>query len=804
MSELSNAAAKITAAAARSEVTTKFFDDVTTLGVDEYVTNTNNGLTVPSVQTQIKDLYDEDGNSLALYASQAEVARDESIAAKNEVLNLIASYEVETTEYLINTFDGSSLAVGDIVKTLGFYNTTSGTASWVKTSETGEASKSPIELVNGKLTDINGIVFDLVSDGCVNVLSFGGVNGTTSTVDSTGAFAAMAAHCLSTGDSWVANGDFYVENIDVYTSSSSDCVLYSSNNGESNAVVTVKPNPDNLSTIDVTDFNAGLPLKKGATIIPAFAGRSGEYIEVVATDLYIKRSSDSSSYRYEYHVKVVDDTGRIDPPLPYDWPETVSAAIINSELIGDKLSLTGVTTKTNVGIAGDRSSLIFVNRANTDVTCSVENNSGLTVLQLFKVETCGVNLINCTADRALVDSTNYGYNLTGCLHTLINCKQTECRRGLDGHYAYGITVIGGEYHNGIGAHFGFDYRVSQVEKIGTSSMNPNPLYFSGGDISIKDSSVTTYTGDIFNVRTDIAECIGDISIEGCDLTFDWTDLTGAPFAMIMFISPSTSAPDYGRDIVMPDNVNIRNNAIKVLGENHTGQVYKARFFSSGVSSNDFICNTTLNFDGNSYKDNGSVEYRYTINKLSYVSGDSIRINDGDKHVIGTVFFANVKADYVAPFIDFTHDQGEVSSMRGDYGWMRSASVYNTTFSVATSNTTYTEDSSWLTIGKSGDKYLRHTITNDSALKVELPENYTSVDITVSNLISSFGRFSIDGDDNNISMGDMYSGGIDIIDRVILNGTTGIDGEISVSTTGGYLYVENRKGSSGQFNIKFNM
>lgn len=161
MSELSDAAAKITEAAVRSEVTTEFFDSVTTLGVDEYVTNTNNGLTVPSVQTQINDLYNDNATEIAVAVEASETARDESVAAKDEVLNRTASYEVDTTTILINTFDSSTLSVGDVVKTIGYYEKgDSGSGRWVKVD-------------SGFITDSLGSQYKLDYSENINAKSLG-------------------------------------------------------------------------------------------------------------------------------------------------------------------------------------------------------------------------------------------------------------------------------------------------------------------------------------------------------------------------------------------------------------------------------------------------------------------------------------------------------------------------------------------------------------------------------------------------------------------------------------------------------
>jgi len=100
MSEITDAAAQLTLAAENANKTTDFFDDVTTLGDSETVTNPNNGITVPSVQKQIKDLYDSSETDLNLAVAASESARDESVEAKDETQALFDDFDNSVAESL--------------------------------------------------------------------------------------------------------------------------------------------------------------------------------------------------------------------------------------------------------------------------------------------------------------------------------------------------------------------------------------------------------------------------------------------------------------------------------------------------------------------------------------------------------------------------------------------------------------------------------------------------------------------------------------------------------------------------------
>jgi len=100
MSDITDAAAQLTLAAKNANNTTNFFDDVITLGDSETVTNPNNGITVPSVQKQIKDLYDGSETDLNLAVAASESARDESVEAKDETQALFDDFDNSVAESL--------------------------------------------------------------------------------------------------------------------------------------------------------------------------------------------------------------------------------------------------------------------------------------------------------------------------------------------------------------------------------------------------------------------------------------------------------------------------------------------------------------------------------------------------------------------------------------------------------------------------------------------------------------------------------------------------------------------------------
>jgi hypothetical protein len=102
------------------------------------------------------------------YASDAESARDEALTSISTV------YPLDTTEYLISSFDSSDKASGLIVDTQGFSSSGDGLgAKWVRESTTGTASQSPSDMEAMTLTDASGYVWSLVPEKELNAYQVG-------------------------------------------------------------------------------------------------------------------------------------------------------------------------------------------------------------------------------------------------------------------------------------------------------------------------------------------------------------------------------------------------------------------------------------------------------------------------------------------------------------------------------------------------------------------------------------------------------------------------------------------------------
>lgn len=91
-----------------------------------------------------------------------------------EVGTLVASHELESTEFLINTFDGSELLEGDAIKTLGYYSKGDGGGGlFLKVSGSDTPSQDMGYFSSNEITDTAGNKYEIQHLGVFNVKEWG-------------------------------------------------------------------------------------------------------------------------------------------------------------------------------------------------------------------------------------------------------------------------------------------------------------------------------------------------------------------------------------------------------------------------------------------------------------------------------------------------------------------------------------------------------------------------------------------------------------------------------------------------------
>lgn len=692
--------------------------------------------------------------------------------------------------------------INDIVETSGFLvGGDGGGASWKLTALTGTANRSPLQLNAPLFNDGNGSQWALITNGVIDPAKLGATKGTTSASDATAYFAILSAHCESTDDSWTASGSYWVESIDVYTSFVGDADFYSSNNGQSVGVVNIKPKSSDLSTGTLSDINSSLPLAKGQTNIPLMGSYSGKVVRVASPSTYLKRNESNSSYRYDITFIVLNSSGDIYPPIPHEI-SGISFTAFETEILRENIDVSGLSSYLNTGSLV-RNKIVFSNRSNTTISINAENKTSTQTSQIFEVKYCALNNIkNCVASGAKVATTNYAYNLSGCGHSLVDCFEYDCRRGFDGAYLNGVSIRGGSYPDGIGAHLGFNLKFIGLQYIGYSSQNGSPMHFTGGDIEVASSRIATVIGAMFSVRSDAPEIIGTINIHDNELIFDLSQYTGSgEFNFYSQTMPST-AYDGTRDLFMPDNINVLNNKILVNGDSHTAGIIPLALFTGGSAvSSVFLLETEVNFTGNSYKfENNLPIVKIVAGKTAQVGGSLLKINFND-HVKLDLFLGNVTNTTVAPFIEVNAPNISRGITQADYGWLKNSNIKFAKYQAASGTPAYQSDSRWKTITEDNTSVLQLVVLNDNVIELLVDSDYFSLEYWRANDISRSAKYIIDADGAG-QVGSVYeNGAVANAGNTVLTGTTGADGKISLSCDSSSVYIENRAGNGATLIVR---
>lgn len=126
----------------------------------------------------VEDFSESESNSVT--TPDGKVVRSVSGAneAIDEAINRVPANTVNSTSYLMTSFDGSNLSAGDTVSTLGFYSMGGqGGAKWKKTGNTIGPSQSPSDTGVGTLSDSVGNEFEYCvrADGWIQMADLGAI-----------------------------------------------------------------------------------------------------------------------------------------------------------------------------------------------------------------------------------------------------------------------------------------------------------------------------------------------------------------------------------------------------------------------------------------------------------------------------------------------------------------------------------------------------------------------------------------------------------------------------------------------------
>lgn len=335
--------------------------------------------------------------------------------------------------------------------------------------------------------------------------------------------------------------------------------------------ILVSPGAADLSYLSLAAVNAWTNCKRGATKIGGLTGMMGRVISVdTASELLIRRRGETSQLRMGQTVYVVTDDGVIASPLMADWnPASWTGQPARAEWVRDRISVRPriiLTKPTSAGAEG-RNPAVQCERSNTTVGGRVTRVAGDAVLQAFYVRACSrVTVEEYEAYDLISEAQNYGLNVDLSSHVVVNNGTgSNCRRNLDAHRSTDVTVFGGLYPDGIGAHWVNRMTIIGATVGGHQPTNPQAFQFAGGNITVIacDIHIRGAAHTMFNVREDFMEMAGNVTFTGCNVEFD---SSGTTDVTLFDLYGTSTIWDPGRTLRYPDSISMDgSNTVTVRG-----------------------------------------------------------------------------------------------------------------------------------------------------------------------------------------------------------------------------------------------
>jgi hypothetical protein len=643
----------------------------------------------------------------------------------------------------------------------------------------------------------------------ISVEDFGAVgDGVT---NDTAAIQACFDYCRDNDLPWSMNGNYVADGLICYTSGEANgSTLIATNSGQTGAVLTVQYKATDRNSNDtglLSAFNAALPLQKNTSVIPSLGAFKGKSIRLASTTPYIVRIGSATDYRNEIFFDVLDAEGNIYPPLPYNigvitFTAGVSTTITKPTYINNL----------NIGVTGGsatRTSVFIVSKPNVIINnLSIKNNT-LTPIQVgaFVFFTTDVTFNDLRVDGLLEVSTNYGINATGANININNAYIFGCRRGFDGSYANTITIIGGSFPDGIGAHLAFNGTIIGTY-ISADPPNASPIFWSGGDLTLDSCKILTNTIHLCQSRQDVPEFIGNFKLTNSELIFNNSTSTGTSTCSVFNQDYRVIAFDPGRDISAPDSVIITGNSISVSGVSHTNRLAFYSIEDNIANLNPartFVTGTQVIADNNSIKfENNLPIVLQAINKQTFFTGTGFNISiknvpefigffGNPSGVATTTARSNLVVESFGP-VDIRVDGGGLES------YFANGTDFSTLPAVGTS-TLLDDEQFWYSINNSAFKRL--VSIADNSVFIFPSEIFTAYNIYQANgnvvakwcdiIVDLAGALGI-----TIKNNDALTTWNTLV--IALNGTTGPAASMNLSVFGGKVYIENRTGGTLSFLI----
>lgn len=413
----------------------------------------------------------------------------------------------------------------------------------------------------------------------LNVMDFLGAVGDGITDDSAAVLAWLNA-CAATGKRAIGapgkvfklSDAFHAYIRTPFDANGSEFVT--SNNGQSGPVFTIESQAADIETVSLATVNAWTGLYRGSQCIPELTERGWSYSFWTADENMLNRSTGSDGVPKGEAFEVATDFGHLSKTITGSYTQPFTDVTASRRRIRERIVVEGLIVRLTTG-AVLRNKVILTQRPHTTLrNCKVINGTTTPIAQGFAhLVASGLTYNHCFVDGMApggTGTTNYGFNGSYCDNVRFeNCGEQACRRGIDSSGCSNYVIDGGNYPDGIGAHWVDGVYVYGKPFISCNSINPQPFWFSGSDIDIESARVYLpyfgYVTRVFGMRGDLPELRGICRIgEGVEITIDETAdvATGITLSVMDFSPFSYNA---ARTVSLPSIIDCQPGMIRQLG-----------------------------------------------------------------------------------------------------------------------------------------------------------------------------------------------------------------------------------------------
>lgn len=297
------------------------------------------------------------------------------------------------------------------------------------------------------------------------------------------------------------------------------CIFTVPNNGQAHNslfdIESLAADIDNSITLGAVNTWTGL--QKGSRRIPQLTEKDWAY-SFNSADQFILQRSTAGSLNYGEAFATVTDDGWLDAPLARTYTTPFSDLTIVRRKIRAAMVVEGLTIEVVEGSSSLANRIVRTLRPNTIMrNCHIFNVSGDLVQQGFVADsTVGVKYEHCSVSGLGIDSQEYGWNSNYSNRiSYMDCWQSDCRRGTDGHASKNVYVGRCNLPDGTGGHWIDGFTVEDSILGFRSAQNPRSIQISGSNIlALNNQYHLGTTGQAFCMRSDFPEITGYCILRG--------------------------------------------------------------------------------------------------------------------------------------------------------------------------------------------------------------------------------------------------------------------------------------------------